>query len=167
MKITIKKSVPLFALVLSLHIDAQTSFAATHKIVNMKIIAISKTDGEQLSELNKKFIKNFMAGDVHSHNQLIHKNFICIEGDGSIVDRETYMNNWATGFARSEYTSFSYGDERIRIFDNVALVRSKTTYTKTANGKNITGYSVYTDTYVKENGRWWCVQAQITPVKNN
>jgi hypothetical protein len=29
MKITIKKPVPLFALVLSLHINAQTSFAAT------------------------------------------------------------------------------------------------------------------------------------------
>jgi hypothetical protein len=76
------------------------------------------------------------------------------------------MNNWATDFVNSGYTSFSYGEERIRIFDNVALVRSKATYTKTVNGKTITGYSVYTDTYVKENGRWWCVQAQITPVRN-
>jgi len=32
-------------------------------------------------------------------------------------------------------------------------------------GKEVKGNSVYTDTYVKEDGVWRCVQAQITPVK--
>ena len=47
----------------------------------------------------------------------------------------------------------------------MALVRSKTFYTKTVDGKQITGHSVYTDTYIKEDGKWLCVQAQITPEK--
>jgi len=138
----------------------------SNKIIGMKTATLQKTDSEQLSELNAQFINNFINQNVKSHNEIIHKNFVCIEGDGSIVDRENYMKNWATDFANSGYTSFSYGDERIRIFGNMALVISKTTYIKTIDGKNITGHSVYTDTYIKENGRWWCVQAHITPVKN-
>jgi hypothetical protein len=137
-----------------------------NKLTAMEKATLQKTDAEKLSELNKQFIRNFINHDVKSHNEIIHRNFVCIEGDGSIVDRETYMMNWATDFTNSGYTSFSYGDEQIRLFGNVALVRSKTTYTKIVHGKNITGHSVYTDTYIKENGRWWCVQAQITPVKN-
>jgi len=138
----------------------------SNKITNMETATIEKTDSEQLSGLNAQFIKNFINGDVRSHNEIIHKNFVCIESNGSVIDRETYMNEWATDFANSGYTSFSYGDEQIRIFGNTALVRSTTTYTKIVDRKNITGHSVYADTYIKENGRWWCVQAHITPVKN-
>ncbi len=54
--------------------------------------------------------------------------------------------------------------EHIRIFGNTALVKSKTNYTKTANGETVKGSSVYTDTYIKENGRWWCVQADTGEV---
>jgi hypothetical protein len=46
----------------------------------------------------------------------------------------------------------------------MALVKSRTNYTRT-KGETTKGSSVYTDTYIKENGRWWCVQAQITPIK--
>ena len=137
------------------------------KLSDMETATLAKTDSEQLTELNARFIKNFLNGDVESHNEIIHKDFVCIESNGSIVDRDTYMKNWATDFRNSGYTSFSYGDERIRIFGNTALVSAKTTYTKMVNGTNVTRHSVYTDTYVKENGRWWCVQAHITPVKNN
>ena len=159
----------ILALILNYTTIVLPADAADHlsnKIMNMETTTIEKTDSAQLSALNVQFIKNFINGDARSHNEIIYKNFVCIESIGSIVDRETYMKDWATDFENSGYTSFSYGDEKIRIFGNMALVRSKTTYTKTVDGKSITGHSVYTDTYIKENGRWWCVQAQITPVKN-
>ncbi len=125
---------------------------------------IAKTDKEILSELNAQFIKNFVTQDTASHNKIIHNNFICILSSGVIVGREKYMDDWAHGYETSHYTSFSYTDEDIRIFGNMALVRSKTVYTKTIDGQTVHGNTVYTDTYVKENGRWWCVQAQLTPV---
>lgn len=88
-----------------------------------------------------------------------------IENNGSIVGREVYLKTWATDYQNSGLESFTYTDEFIRIFGNVALVRSKSVFTKKQDGKLVTGYSVYTDTYVKEQGRWWCVQAQMTPVR--
>jgi ketosteroid isomerase-like protein len=130
----------------------------------MELIS-TKTDRDQLSELNARFIQNFITQDAAAHDKIIHKDFICIESNGQIVEREKYLRSWAHDYDNSGYITFSYSDEVIRIFGNTALVISKTTYTKEVNGSIITGHSIYTDTYVKENGKWLCVQAHITPVK--
>lgn len=131
------------------------------------IQANAKSDESLLSELNARFIKNFLTQDTASHNKIIHRDFICIESSGAIVGREEYMKNWATDFDNSGYITFSYTDEVIRIFGNMALVRSKTVYTKSIDGKTIEGSTIYTDTYIKEGGKWLCVQAHITPLKQN
>ena len=124
-----------------------------------------KTDAARLSELNAEFITNFLTQDVAAHSKIIHKDFVCIESNGVIVSRDVYLKNWATDFNNSGYDSFAYKDELIRIFGNTALVRAKTVYTKNENGQVKEGYTIYTDTYVKENDKWQCVQVQITPAK--
>ncbi len=123
-------------------------------------------DRVALSKLNAQFIKNFIAHDTVAHNEIIHKDFICIENNGQIANRKEYMKNWATDYPNGGFISFTYQDEFIRFFGDVALVRSKTVYTRIKSGKTISGNSVYTDTYLKENGRWFCIQAQITPISN-
>ena len=126
---------------------------------------MNSIDVAALSILNAQFIKNFLAQNAKAHGEIIHQDFVCIESDGGIVSRDTYLKNWATDHDNSGYTSFSYTDEHIRIFGDMALVRAKTVFTKDVDGKTITGYTVYTDTYKKENGKWQCVHVQITPVK--
>lgn len=122
-------------------------------------------DSLLLSALNAQFIRNFITQDAKSHAQIIHDDFVCIESDGSIVSRETYLENWATDYTRSGCISFKYEDERIRIFGDIALVRSTTTAVRLIGGKKVTGHTIYTDTYKKENNKWRCIQVQITPVK--
>jgi hypothetical protein len=135
------------------------------KINNM--IDKKNEDSIRLHELNARFIRNFLRQDATTHNEIIHRDFVCIQSDGSIVSREEYMKNWSTDFDNSGYTHFTYTDEAIRIFGNMGLVRAKTVFTKKKNGQTTEGNSVYTDTYIKENGVWLCVQAQITPVKQH
>jgi Domain of unknown function (DUF4440) len=130
-------------------------------------LTANKADKELLSELNALFIKNFLTQDVKSHEEIISKDFICIESNGAIVTRDVYLKNWATDFDNSGYTSFIYKDEFIRIFGNMALVRARTKYTKLVDGEATDGFTIYTDTYIKENDKWQCVQVQITPVKTN
>jgi ketosteroid isomerase-like protein len=121
-------------------------------------------DLKKLSALNAQFIKNFITEDTASHAKILHKDFVCIENAGVIAGREDYLNDWAHAYRDSNYISFTYSDEVIRIFGNTALVRSKTTSAKIVNGKEVRGHTIYTDTYVKEDGKWLCVQAHITPV---
>jgi len=122
----------------------------------------SLSDSARLSALNRQFIQNFLHQDVKKHNEIIHPDFVCIESDGSIVNREEYLKNWATDFQRSGYQSFDYKDESIRIFHDMALVRARTVFTRRGGQQ---GSAIYTDTYVREHGQWQCVQAQLTPVK--
>lgn len=124
----------------------------------------SREDKEQLSDLNTQFIRNYITQDTVAHNEIIHNDFVCIENSGVIVSRKEYMKDWATSYKSSGFTSFEMEDEFIRLFGTMALVRSKTVWTRKVNGVVTSGASVYTDTYIKENDRWWCVQAQITPV---
>ncbi|MCI0708184.1 MAG: nuclear transport factor 2 family protein [Ignavibacteriae bacterium] len=125
----------------------------------------TSNDMAALSKLNAQFIKNYVMQDTISHHEIIHRDFVCIQNSGEIMDRDEYMRDWATSYGTSGFTSFHYEDELIRIFGDVALVRSKTVWEKLVDGQTLRGSSIYTDTYIKEHGRWWCVQAQITPIK--
>ena len=122
-------------------------------------------DRQMLSELNAQFIKNYVTQDVKAHAEIIHEDFVCIENSGKIIGRNEYLKNWATDYQNSGVDSFTYTDEHIRIFGHTALVRSKSVFTYQKDGQLLSGYSVYTDTYVKEDGRWRCVQAHMTPVR--
>lgn len=122
-------------------------------------------DSLTLSDLNRQFIDNFIRQDTIRHSRIIDPDFVCIESDGAIVPRDAYMHDWTTAYTKSGYTSFAITDEKIRIFGTTALIRSKTVYTKNSNGKTVHGNSLYTDTYYKRDGKWKCVQAQITPVR--
>ena len=139
-----------------------TSLAVSQK---MSTTSGSPADRAELTALNKQFIKNFIAQDTIGHNKIIHRDFVCIVNSGRIVERPQYMKAWANGYENGGYTSFLQKDEVIRIFGNTALVRSMTPWTRVKDGVTTNGADVYTDTYIKEDGRWWCVQAQITAIK--
>ena len=122
-------------------------------------------DLAQLSALNAQFIQDFLHNDTVAHNKIIYKDFVCIIGNGTIVNRDDYMKGWVHGYDPLVYKSFVMQNELIRIFGNTALIRAETPYTYISNDKEISGATVYTDTYIKLDGRWWCIQAQLTPKK--
>src|SRR4030095_254601 len=122
-------------------------------------------DVAQLSALNAQFIQNFLHNDTVAHNKIIYKDFVCIIGNGTVVIRNDYMKGWSHGYDPSVYKSFVMQNEFIRVFGNTALVRAETPYTYIDKGKEISGTTIYIDTYIKLDGRWWCVQAQLTPKK--
>jgi ketosteroid isomerase-like protein len=137
----------------------------TPLILNHSTIMRNINDSLELSAINAQFIRNFITQDVKAHDKIIHQDFVCIESNGSIVSRATYLKNWATDYDQSGCISFTYSDEHIRIFGDIAFVRSKTTAVRKINGKSTTSHTIYTDSYKKENGKWKCIQVQITPVK--
>ncbi len=146
-------------MILSTGLSAQTNSG--------KQSATNKTNDDlaQLSTLNAQFIQNFLHNDTVAHNKIIYKDFVCIIGNGTVVNRNDYMQGWSHGYDPSVYKSFVMQNELIRMFDNTALVRAETPFTYISNGKEISGTTIYTDTYIKLDGRWWCIQAQLTPKK--
>jgi len=139
------------------------------KIINTGIMALGllRADAQGpdmaiLKELNAKFIHNFVTNDVAAHSLIIHPDFIHINTEGKYTDRARYLENWAHGFRDIVY--WDYRGEDIKLFGNTALVHSQNKCIAIKDGKEDISYWMYTDTYIKENGEWKCVQAQIVKV---
>jgi Domain of unknown function (DUF4440) len=149
----------ILLLVASLSLEAQQDSVNDTKEGN------TETDIAQLRTLNAQFIKNFLFNDTVAHNKIIHKDFICINSNGFAVSRDEYMKQWSHGYDLSFYKSFVMQNEFIRLTGNTALVIAETYYSFMENGKEVFKITIYTDTYIKLDGRWWCIQAQMTPKK--
>lgn len=119
---------------------------------------------EDLKALNALFIENFVRNDVASHDAILHPRFLYINGSGARVDRATYLRNWATGFDPQAIPYWDVRDELITVIGDVALVRATNRMVLVEQGRETTMMAAYTDVYLHENGRWLCIQAQITPV---
>lgn len=124
-------------------------------------------DDEQLArlrKLNARFIHNFVTNDVASHDAILHRDFLAVMSDGSRMGRAAYLRRWANAFDPAIIVYWDYRDELITIAGDVALVRATNKHTIRRGGTDTTGMTTYTDTYVREDGAWLCIQAQLTPV---
>src|SRR6185436_14431037 len=98
-KLAIKK-IMMIALILNCTLIFSSSLAQNSKVKPKTMETQTKTDTDllQLSALNARFINNWVTSDTVSHNQIVHKDFVYISMEGKIVDRSTYMKNWAHGY---------------------------------------------------------------------
>jgi hypothetical protein len=119
---------------------------------------------DELRALNARFIHNFVTNDVPSHDAILHACFINIWPTGQRWDRATYLKYWATAFDPKVIVYWDVRDELITVIGDVALVRSTNRHTRRRDGQEVTGMTMYTDTYLFENGAWKCIQAQLTAV---
>ncbi|MFI0847352.1 nuclear transport factor 2 family protein [Mesorhizobium sp. IMUNJ 23232] len=119
---------------------------------------------DDLRDLNARFIENFLTNDVASHDALLHAEFIGVRSDGTRIGRASYLEQWATGFDPDIIVYWDVRDEFITLIGNVALVRSTNKHVFRHDGRDETGMTTYTDTYLYEAGAWKCIQAQITPI---
>jgi ketosteroid isomerase-like protein len=124
----------------------------------------SSRDLKELQALNARFIHNFVTNDVASHDAITHPRFLYISSAGARVGRARYLHEWATGFDPEVIVYWDLRDEHIDVFGDFALVRATNKHVQIRDGREVTAMSAYTDAYVREGGRWLCVQAQITHV---
>ncbi len=122
------------------------------------------TDLKELRALNAHFIHNFITNDVAAHDAITHGRFLYISASGARVERAEYLRQWATGFDPDVIVYWDVRDERIDVFGDCALVRAVNKHIERIGGEEVMGMTAYTDTWVREDGRWLCVQAQLTAV---
>jgi hypothetical protein len=118
----------------------------------------------ELRALNARFIHNFITNDVPSHDAILHKDFICIDRSGRRVGRVEYLKRWASQFDAERIPYYDYRDEWIDVFGTTALLRSTNKSVRMIDSVETVGMTTYTDIYVRQDGAWKCVQAQLTAV---
>ena len=114
------------------------------------------TTADRLRDLNQQYIRAALVGDVAWYRKHLADDFLCIESDGSMLDKQTFLGVTADG---SDLAEYNLGEVDVRIYGDVALVRATGSWTAKDGTR---GRSLYTDVYLRANARWQVVAAQIT-----
>jgi ketosteroid isomerase-like protein len=114
------------------------------------------SDVATLLALNEDYIRSVQTSDVTRFRELLADDFLCSLPDGSMVDRDAFLERTAAPAAISDLQAH---EVTVRVMGNFALVHARTTFT-TADGR--LGAGRYTDAWARRNGRWVAVAAHVT-----
>ena len=109
-----------------------------------------------LERLNDEYVNAFMNADLEWYQEHLAEDFVCIESDGSLLDKSRFLLNTAKG---PDVYDYKLHDVDVRTYGSVALVQATGSWIGKDNAKGISRYS---DVYVKLDGRWKTVSAQTT-----
>jgi ketosteroid isomerase-like protein len=117
----------------------------------------SATDRDQarLEELNEQYIESVMKADVNWYRQHLADDFVCIDSEAAILDKEAFLQHTSRGPYVSNY---KLQDVRVRIYGETALVQATGLFTRKDGAP---GMCRYTDVYVRAGEDWKVVSAQI------
>ena len=114
------------------------------------------SDDNRLRRLNELYVRATLTCDVEWYRARLADDFVCIESDGTVLDKDSFLQRIAGG---SDLADYQLHEVDVRCYGDVALVRAMGSWTA-KTGKP--GTSRYTDVYVRADGDWKVVSAQIT-----
>lgn len=117
---------------------------------------LESTDQTVLERLNQQYVDAFMNADVEWYREHLADDFVVIESDGAVLNKQEFLTNTAKG---PDVADYRLQNVSVRIYGNVALIQATGHWTGKDGSK---GLSRYIDVYVKVNGEWKTVSAQIT-----
>ncbi len=114
-------------------------------------------DKSTVERLNEQYIEAFMNANVTWYQRHLADDFVCIEPDAAVLGKAEFLRRRSEGPGISDY---KLENVNVRIYGDTALVQATGRFTRPDGSP---GVSRYTDIYVRMNGEWKVVSAQITP----
>ena len=113
-------------------------------------------DLELLQDLNRGYIRSVQESDTRWFEAHLADDFLNSNPDCTLVDRAGFLAQIARPCPLS---GLEAQDVRVRILQDVAIIHARTVYRK-PDGQP--GAGRYTDIWMRRDGRWVCVAAQVT-----
>jgi len=113
----------------------------------------------ELEALNKDYVRSVVESDVGWFENHLSTDFVCVNPDGSLVERDAFLKQ--TALPRP-VSNVALHDVVVREMGDIALIHARTTFLR-PDGQ--AGSNRYTDVWRLQEGRWVAVSAQITPVR--
>lgn len=116
----------------------------------------NNSDRRTLERLNEEYVAAFMSADVGWYEEHLADDFVCIESDGSLLDKAQFLSNTAKG---PDVADYKLQKVDVRLYGDVGLVQATGLFIRQDRSS---GMSRYTDVYAKTGEEWKAVSAQIT-----
>lgn len=111
---------------------------------------------DTLGKLNDDYIRSVATSDVKRFEELLAKDFLNANPDGTLSDRGQFLAQIAR---LANVTGLKCEDVVIRVMGDFAIIHGRTTYRK-PDGQP--GAGRYTDIWALRDGNWLCVAAHVT-----
>ena len=117
----------------------------------------SDADRQQIAALEEDWIKAVVARDAGAFDRLLHPTFTYTE-DGKLYSRAQLISDVQT--TADTVTSGRNEDMSVRVSGNVGIVTGWLVLVGRSGGRAFERRYRYTDTWVKDDGRWRVIAAQ-------
>src|SRR5688572_33043755 len=95
------------------------------------------TPEEELEQLNEQYVKASLAGDVEWYRRRLAEEFVCIESDGSVLDKAAFLRQTAQG---SDLVEYRLDRVDIRVYGEAGVVRPRNASHPATRPRRTPGY---------------------------
>lgn len=114
-----------------------------------------------LKATEQAWIDAELRHDAAAFEKLVADDWVAITPEGP---SETKAER-AAEILKGTVTSATLGPMNVRVFGDTAVVTGSDVETEVVHGKEAIGYYVWTDVFVKRDGKWLAVASQTTKVQ--
>jgi ketosteroid isomerase-like protein len=119
---------------------------------------------ETLMQMEKDLSQAFVKGDPAVVERMEAAEFVGTAPDGKVGDKAQDMSDVKTGKMKAE--SAEPDEMKVHVYGNAAVVTGRMTVKGGQyDGQDISGQYRFTDTWVKNKGKWQVVASQATVLK--
>jgi ketosteroid isomerase-like protein len=118
---------------------------------------------EELVKLEGEFADAIVKNDPEKIRQFVTDDWIIINADGGIIDKERFFEVIKSGTLTHEMMESD--DMRVRVYGDSAVVSALTRSKGKFLGQEFTTHERSTDVFVRRGGQWRCVLTQLTGFK--
>ena len=115
---------------------------------------------EELLKVEKGFVDAIAKNDLEAIERFVTDDWIIINADGGIIDRERFLEVINSGTLTHEMMESE--DMRVRVYGDSAVVSALTRSKGKFMGQEFTTHERSTDVFVRRDGQWRCVLTQLT-----
>jgi ketosteroid isomerase-like protein len=118
---------------------------------------------EHLMKLERDGIEAMKRNDISFMENLEAPDFLFIDPGGMVHTRDEDLAIARSGDLKIE--SMNIDEMKVRVYGDTAVVTGQSTVKGMFKTQDISGKYRWTDVFVKRNGKWQLVNAQLTPVQ--
>jgi ketosteroid isomerase-like protein len=148
--------------VIAVLIFAVVSFAAS-QTTEQKLSGKNLKIKQELIKLEEEWHNAYVKRDAAPLERILADEYIAVVGNGRSIGKAQTVEGLKKDTATYEYST-PY-DMDFRFYDNAVVVIGRTKEKgKSEDGKEFTVEYRWTDVFVKKDGRWQCVAAQVARI---
>jgi ketosteroid isomerase-like protein len=118
---------------------------------------------QALIQMEKDWTEAGIKKDAATMDRILADDWVAFAFDGKTLTKAEAIADLKSGASTSQ--SVTLGEMKVRVFGDTAVVTGSDTEKSTYKGKDSSGHYVWTDVFVKRNGKWQAAASQSTKTK--